>query len=520
MSHPAIDTRLDSPDRSTEKGPGGDEAAAGSAWLDLHLRPFSRQSGRSRPFIHTGFSMQASALRERLRQPGSISVLRGERGIGRHTLLDYVVQELGDELRLLRLEIRPDVDLAATLRRRYPGSPDPGSALLEMIGGDEPSAARTVLVVDNAHLLGANDLDTLLERTKSAAAEAGIVLIAESSIERLISALDTDTAASLFTVSLLPLRRNQLPDYITHRLRAAGIYSRSPLGEAELRRVFRESGGVPGRVNEAARRVLEELYNSDHEDHGYGQVTGNPATTALLLSGALLLLTAGTWVWMNLDTREPVAPQAAASRPAQTTPRLPSGRAEVEPQGPAPVTEAAAALVSPTSPAIRDEPPSPGPAPEATAPAPPPSTTASSPMVETTPAATPAPTDAVEEHEQASAGSTDIPNDDGGLRGPQWLLSLPSDGYALQVVAVHDLAAIERLCDSIGGCGQAAWYAIERDGKTWYRLVVGPYQTLDEARSGIDELPAQLRNQKPWIRPMRDIHAAIAAGSHPLTAGN
>lgn len=520
MSHPAIDTRLDSPDRSSEKGHGGDVPTAGSAWLDLHLRPFSRQSGHKRPFTHTGFSMQASALRERLLQPGSMTLLRGERGIGRHTLLDDVAQELGKELQLLRLGIRPDADLAATLRRLYPGSPDPGSALLEMISGEEATGAHTVLVVDNAHLLDANDLDTLLERTRSAAPEARIVLIAESSIERLISTLDSDTAADLFTVSLLPLQRNQIADYITHRLRAAGIYSRSPLGETELRRIYRESGGVPGRVNEAARKALEELYSSEQDDHGYGQVKGNPATTALLLSSALLLATAGTWVWMNLDARGPLTPQTAASRPLETEPGQPSERTDGDPRALSSATDIAPSPVSPALPTAPDEPPSPAPAPEAASSVPTPSTPEPSLPTGSPQAAVTAPNATVEELAQPPAGDTETAGDGDGLRGPPWLLSQPPNGYALQVAAVHNLAAIERLCDAIGDCRRAAWYDIERDGKTWYRLVVGPYQTLDEARSGIAELPPLLRDQKPWIRPLRDIQAAIRGGSQPSTAGN
>jgi DamX protein len=514
MSHPATNSRLDSPDRFTETGPGEDGSAAGSAWLDLHLRPFSRQSGRSKPFTHTGFLMQAKALRERLVEPGTITVLRGEPGIGRHALLDYVAQELGESLRFPQLKIRPDRDLAATLRRRYPSSPDPNGALIEMIGGNDETGARAVLVVNNAHLLGPNDLDTLLEQVRTAAPGAGIVLLAESSIEPVISALDSNLATSLFTVSLLPLRRNQLPDYIAHRLRAAGIYSRSPLGEPELRRIYRKSGGVPGRINKAAREVLEELYNDGHEDLGYGQVSGNPATTALLLSAALLLVTTGAWVWMRLDDRGPGTPQTAASRSVQTDPEPGPEPARGEPPVAGLVAQKQTPATSPTLTDPIDEQPPPAPDPEVTA--------APSPA----PAVDPAPLEAAampvtEPARPAPAGgATEVAEDEGGPHGPQWLLSQPVDSYALQVVAVHSLSAIEDLCTSIGGCPQAAWYTIERDGKTWYRMVVGPYPTRNDARSGIDELPAGLRDQKPWIRPMREIHAAISAGSRPQNAGN
>jgi DamX protein len=513
MSHPAINSGLDSPDRFAEKGPGGDGTAAGSAWLDLHLRPFSRQSGRSKPFTHTGFLMQATALRERLIEPGTITVLRGEPGIGRHTLLDHVAQELGDSLRFLRLKIRPDRDLSATLRRRYPGSSDPGSALIEMIAGDDETGARTVLVVDNAHLLGANDLDTLLERVGSAAAEAGIVLLAEPSIERHISALDSDTAARLFTISLLPLRRNQLPDYIGHRLRAAGIHSRSPLEEQGLRRIYRESGGVPGRINKVAREVLEEIYNTNHEDLGYGRGNGNPATTALLLSAALLLVTTGAWVWMRLDNRQPATTQIAASRPAQAAPEPRPESPREDPPVVVLVAEKQSSAASPTPIASINEQPSPGSDPEAAA-------TPSATVVPTPSSAVAAVAPATEPAKPAPAGTIETTGNEEGPHGPQWLLSQPVDGYALQVVAVHHLSAIEHLCTSIGGCPRAAWYSIERDGKTWYRMVIGPYPTRDDARLGINELPAPLRDQKPWIRPMREIHAALSAGSRPQNAGN
>ncbi|MGD2084471.1 MAG: SPOR domain-containing protein [Chromatiales bacterium] len=487
----------------------------GSAWLDLHLRPFSRQAGLSRPFTHTGFLMQANVLRDRILEPGSVTVLRGEPGIGRHALLDHLTNELRNNVYWHRLQMRAHTDLGRALGRRFPGSADPEADWARLIAGDQVDPTHSVVLVDDAQLLSTGDLERLLQLLEEQAPQASLVLVAEPSIEPLIARLDPETAARIHTLSVLPLRRNQLAEYVAHRLRVAGIRSRSPLGDAELRRIYRESGGVPGRINEVARNILEEIYESEQEDVDFGRGGGNPATTALLLSGALLLITGGAWLWAHMDERETPRPRLAASDAGQV-------------RGPSERTTETLSLPPPSSSEPADEPkPSPPtttPGPDQTSPpSPSPESAATSPEPAIASATTPVTLesgepDAAPSHRRAPEPTPDRDTTD--LQGPDWLMDQASDAYTLQVLAVRDFTAIERLCASPGACAQAAWYAQERDGSTWYRLVVGAYRSRVEAREAIEELPPGLRDQTPWIRPLRDVQRAISEGSRPAQAGN
>jgi DamX protein len=344
------------------------------------------------------------------------------------------------------------------------------------------------------------------------------VLVAEPSIEQRLVGLGADMATRIHTLSVLPLRRSQLSDYIAHRLRAAGIHSRSPLGDPELRRIYRETGGVPGRINEAARTILEEIYETDHEDSGYGQMSGNPATTALLISGALLVITGGAWLWTQMDARDSPRPELAANARTETE-ASPSGPAAANRRDAPPLPAEAAPAPTPDRGVTAREQAGPQTGDDAAGRAPSAPAGPSTPIKATASASTVA-TDPGQQAEQPPARTPSPPEPPSGLRGPDWLMAQPEESYTLQVVAVREFAAVERLCEDPQACAGAAWFSEQRDETTWYRVVVGAYPTRAEALAAAEELPRSLRDQKPWVRSLRDVQRAIAAGSLSPKTGN
>lgn len=49
------------------------------------------------------------------------------------------------------------------------------------------------------------------------------------------------------------------------------------------------------------------------------------------------------------------------------------------------------------------------------------------------------------------------------------------------------------------------YYRAEYKGKPWYVVVSGPYESRAAAKAEVAKLPAKLRNQKPWVRPIEPI---------------
>lgn len=53
------------------------------------------------------------------------------------------------------------------------------------------------------------------------------------------------------------------------------------------------------------------------------------------------------------------------------------------------------------------------------------------------------------------------------------------------------------------------YYRAEYKGKPWYVVVSGPYESRAAAKAEVAKLPAKLRNQKPWVRPIEPIQVIL-----------
>ena len=90
-------------------------------------------------------------------------------------------------------------------------------------------------------------------------------------------------------------------------------------------------------------------------------------------------------------------------------------------------------------------------------------------------------------------------------------LSEPSsqERYVVQVMSIVERARLEEFLDEIGVADMPI-VRVEQGGRLYHSPVLGPFETLTEARGAMARLPASLNDETPWIRNLSALQAAMA----------
>lgn len=97
---------------------------------------------------------------------------------------------------------------------------------------------------------------------------------------------------------------------------------------------------------------------------------------------------------------------------------------------------------------------------------------------------------------------------DGGLGTPDWIRAQSPGLYTIQLFStssedrLRDFANRHQIRD-------LAWFRTEAAGKSWFSLVHGAFDSIDDARAAAERLPAALRVETPWIRRLGEVQALL-----------
>jgi septal ring-binding cell division protein DamX len=91
---------------------------------------------------------------------------------------------------------------------------------------------------------------------------------------------------------------------------------------------------------------------------------------------------------------------------------------------------------------------------------------------------------------------------------PMKLADVPGDYYAVQLVALDSIAAVEAYVNDHQLEGLSA-ARIAKDDRLFYVLLLGVYADRPTAQAAVEQLPTSLAGVTPWIRPMRTLQAAM-----------
>ncbi|MGM0680155.1 MAG: SPOR domain-containing protein, partial [Pseudomonadota bacterium] len=216
--------------------------------------------------------------------------------------------------------------------------------LYRYLAGLQQQDRVPVLLVDDAHELPQEALEALFYLSDAEAGEGNLlrtVLFCEPAIEVMLESAAIQPLKEQVThrMRIPPFDEEQTAEYLRHRLAVAGLEDTSPFSPREVRRIYKSSGGIPERINEAAHQVLaggkitalDEDEPSETPEDGVRQGL-NPRYIAL--GGMLVLLVAAVLWWQEEINR--LFDEPADTIPAQSEQAIP---APAEPPVPEKIVE-------------------------------------------------------------------------------------------------------------------------------------------------------------------------------------
>lgn len=199
-----------------------------------------------------------------------VLLLTGDRGSGKTALIDQFSKNFANEIQLIRLSagsgserINSIVRLAAISGLEI-SAKDPARDVLEHLidkyaENFEKTGKRTLVIVDDAHALPADELLTYLQVMGSLDPESGAVLSLvglPSLMHEVTSYEHPDRSDWLHQIHLKPLNEQETEEYLVCRLEAAGYVGELPLDRAQIAQLHDLARGMPGMVGESFSAIL------------------------------------------------------------------------------------------------------------------------------------------------------------------------------------------------------------------------------------------------------------------------
>ena len=383
---------------------------------------------------------------------------------------------------------------------------DDGAQAREMIRNEALSrhqdGASLLVIIDQAEQLDASTLNDIAHFALLAPQAISFALFGESSYEQ--NFRNSPAQAPVHVLQLEPLVADEAAALIGNVFGDAGI---CPLDDQEVDKAVAASGGWPGPLLMAAEKLLMAPRPTAARK---ATVSGFPLRNILGIAAIATVMVMVLMYQLGKDQETvvkkelPVPPQAPAVAEA-TVPEAqdfnypaagsvasaPVVDTAVEPETVslaldevAVVSEGSATAVAPVT---------------ATAPVAP--KPVAQPVVKPASAAASGPVAAKPATTVSAVSRT----------ADESTLLAARDGYIVQLLGSYsaDGAAGFRKEWSQKVTGTLYQYRTSHNGKDWFVVVSGIYGSRAEATAAVNALPAKLRAQSPWIRPVADAQKAI-----------
>lgn len=97
-------------------------------------------------------------------------------------------------------------------------------------------------------------------------------------------------------------------------------------------------------------------------------------------------------------------------------------------------------------------------------------------------------------------------------KAEQLLIDAKPSAFVVQLFGSHsEKSANVFMQENRGQANQLLSYRTEHQGKSWFVVVSGPFESRTIAKKSLDKLPAKLRKQQPWVRSIEPVQVLLKA---------
>jgi len=214
------------------------------------------------------------ALLKSLPDNSCLSLVVGDSGCGKTALLKYLSENSINEWRIVCLTLNPSVDSDNILEQLLGHfhvvvnkNIDQGlyrqqmlSALSQRLNELAMFKLTPIVLIDNAECLNNQSLGTIFDLNELNQDERGslkIVLLGQPEVVDIVKQPQfADQHSILKIIALENLKREQLVDYLQHRLQIAGFKHKFPFTSGQIDEIYAQCSGNPAQINELADTLL------------------------------------------------------------------------------------------------------------------------------------------------------------------------------------------------------------------------------------------------------------------------
>ncbi len=282
-------------------------APAYIARLGLHCAPFGDRIDGRFLYLDPDRAQRLSLIRHLTQYSELLLIVKGVRGSGKTSLLDYYSAQADAQWRVCRIQAHAMMDANGLLDAIVEGfgldvaGADPRE-LVYRYAADQHHAGRIpVLLIDDAHELPADALEAIFlladAETADGAGLLRILLFCEPQIEALLDAptLRPHKARITHTLDMPVLDDEQTAAYLRQRLAAAGYHGPALFTDREVRHIHKAAQGLPGRVNAIAHQQLLQGGNA-RRGFSLSALTRCCNRRSVMLGGGALVILLALWV--------------------------------------------------------------------------------------------------------------------------------------------------------------------------------------------------------------------------------
>jgi len=242
------------------------------AHFGLHENPFATDSDPKYLWLGEKRREALAAMVNRILSGDGVQVVIGNPGMGKTTLANAVLDELGERV-LAAVVPCPEyksIDFLKLIERAYGISGTPQtqdsffSRFSEFLHRSFSSGGKVVLIVDDAHILNASCLKELSELSRVEENGTRLLRLVFFGENRFLDLLNEESnpgpsESVIYSYALDPLTKDETAQYIRHHLQVAQCEGELFAPDA-IEEIFLYSQGVPHLINKACDAALSRAF--------------------------------------------------------------------------------------------------------------------------------------------------------------------------------------------------------------------------------------------------------------------